>query len=215
MDRVPEPELMLEEAQVRAYANADFDIPHSRFIELLTDRLELSPAGGSAIDLGCGSGDITRRFVAAFPRWAVDAVDGSSTMLAVAAGMTPGDAPIRYLQVRLPAEAGSRYDLIFSNSLLHHLNDPQVLWSSVAARARPGSRVFIMDLLRPPDLATAEALQQQYAADEPAVLQQDFYNSLLAAYEPAEIHAQLHAAQLDLRVETVSDRHFIAWGRVN
>ena len=215
MKRVPEPELMEDEAQVCAYAAADFEAPHSRFIELLASRLDLSPAGGLALDLGCGPGDICRRFSSAYPDWRVDALDGSAAMLTVAAEMTPPHLPIRYLHARLPAATDTRYDLIFSNSLLHHLDDPDVLWSSVRDRARPGCRVFVMDLFRPPDPATARSLLQQYAAEEPDILQTDFFNSLLAAFEPAEISAQLAAAGLDLTVEIVSDRHVIAWGTVD
>ena len=35
MERIPEPELMEDEAQARAYAEANFAEPHSHFIELL------------------------------------------------------------------------------------------------------------------------------------------------------------------------------------
>lgn len=215
MERVPEPELMDDELQVRAYAGADFEAPHSRFIELLLERLQPERSGGRALDLGCGHGDISRRFSVACPDWQVDALDGSAAMLAVAAEMTPDSLPIRYFHAHLPAPAEIRYDLIFSNSLLHHLGDPAVLWSSVRERARPGCPVFVMDLFRPADPGSARSLLQQYAADEPEILQTDFYNSLLAAYEPAEISAQLKAAGLNLTVETVSDRHVIAWGQVD
>ena len=36
MKRVLEPELMLDEHQVRAYAEADFEIPHQDFIRRLS-----------------------------------------------------------------------------------------------------------------------------------------------------------------------------------
>ena len=41
------------------------------------------------------------------------------------------------------------YDLLLSNSLLHHLHDPQVLWRSLPVLGRPGAIVLIMDLMRP------------------------------------------------------------------
>jgi hypothetical protein len=47
-----------------------------------------------------------------------------------------------------------------------------------------------------------------YAEGEPEVLRRDFYNSLLAAFEPGEIRSQLRDEGLDgLRVRSVSDRH--------
>lgn len=215
MKRKPEPELMLDETQVRAYADADFEEPHSHFMTLLNDRLGMPAPAGLALDLGCGAGDISRRCAAAFPGWQIDGVDGSATMLAVARDMTPDDAPIRYREIQLPAPApAQRYDLIISNSLLHHLAEPAVLWATIRAWSNDPCRVFVMDLLRPADRETAQALVEQYAAGEPDVLRHDFLHSLYAAYTDAEIRAQVRAAGLSLRVEVVSDRHIIAWGDV-
>ena len=44
----------------------------------------------------------------------------------------------------------------------------------------------------------------------------DFFNSLLAAYRPDEIRAQLLAVGLGdrLQIDVVSDRHLIVWGNV-
>jgi hypothetical protein len=105
--------------------------------------------------------------------------------------------------------------MIFSNSLLHHLADPAVLWSTIYDWANSGCRVCVMDLLRPESRAAAERLVNQYAGDEPTVLQNDFLHSLLAAYEEAEIVEQLHSASLPLSVEVISDRHVIVWGCVD
>jgi hypothetical protein len=44
----------------------------------------------------------------------------------------------------------------------------------------------------------------------------DFLNSLLAAYRPAEIMAQLVSANMEfLQIEIVSDRHFIVFGSIS
>jgi len=130
--------------------------------------------------------------------------------------MTPADMPVQYLELLLPSPPTGRYDIIFSNSLLHHLSDPAVLWATIRDWAGPHPcQVFIMDLLRPDNQAAAEALVMKYAADEPTVLQHDFLYSLLAAYEAAEISEQIHQAGLALHVEVVSDRHVIVWGDVN
>lgn len=211
---------MLDAEQVRAYAAADFEEPHQRFIELLQMHLAPLPWRGSALDLGCGPGDISFRFLRAFPAWCVDAVDGSSGMIAAgrAAAVAAGvDDRIEFREVRLPDRASvrQRFDLLFSNSLLHHLADPAVLWSSLRQWCGPATRVFIMDLMRPASQADARALVERYASGEPAVLRTDFYNSLLAAYQPEEVATQLQAAALaHLAIEVISDRHFIVWGSV-
>jgi hypothetical protein len=79
---------------------------------------------------------------------------------------------------------------------------------------QPGAPVLIMDLARPADETAARALVDTYAAGDPEVLRTDFHNSLLAAFEPAEVREQLAAADLPFEVATVSDRHLAAWGRV-
>ena len=220
MERIPEPELMLDAEQVKAYAAADFEEPHQRFIELLRVRLAPLRERGVALDLGCGPGDISLRFLRAGPTWRVDAFDGSAAMIAaghasaVAAGL---DDRIAFREVRLPDRAPLQrsYDLVFSNSLLHHLADPAVLWASVRRWSAPAAAVFIMDLMRPASQADARALVERYASGEPAVLRTDFYNSLLAAYQPEEVATQLQAAALaHLAIEVISDRHFIVWGSV-
>ena len=217
LERVPEPELMSDVEQARAYAAADFSEPHDRFVRLLRERLPRLPDVGIAADLGCGPCDIALRFLRAHPRWRVDGVDGSPAMLAEARRALEREgigARIRLLELRLPAlPPDARYELLFSNSLLHHLQNPSVLWTTLRLWGSPGAAVFVMDLQRPASREDAASLVHRYAAGEPDVLRRDFLHSLLAAYRPDEVRAQLERAGLvDLRTETVSDRHFAVWG---
>ena len=217
MERVPEAELMLDPEQALAYARADFAEPHGRCMALLQAKWPSLPARGRALDLGCGPGDVTLRLARLLPQWSIDALDGSAAMLALAreAATAAGVGErVQFIAAVLPADGPPRadYDLVFSNSLLHHLTDPMVLWQAVLRWGRPGAAVLVMDLLRPPTDAEAQALVRRYASTEPAVLRSDFYNSLRAAYRPDEVRRQLEVANLGLSVEIVSDRHIIAWG---
>lgn len=217
MERVAEPELMDEAAQARAYAEADFSAPHDRFIALFREQFPGLEPQGCVLDLGCGPGDITRRFARAFPACELHGVDGASAMLRLAAELQNGSEPetrIRYIHGYLPGATlpQARYATLISNSLLHHLADPGGLWQSILGHGAPGAAIFVMDLMRPDSRATAEAMVAQYAADEPEVLRHDFFHSLLAAYTVDEVRAQLRAAGLDLAVSAVSDRHLIVSG---
>jgi ubiquinone/menaquinone biosynthesis C-methylase UbiE len=219
MRRTPEPELMQTEAQAKAYAEADFDEPHSRCISLFQESFPDVEVTGFVVDLGCGPGDIARRFARAYPQATVHGVDGSATMLAYGERQMRQDPALRdrvaliygYLPgARMPRD---QYDAVICNSLLHHLADPQVLWRSVRRFAGPGAPVLVMDLMRPPSHEVAHQMTDTYAAGEPEVLRRDFYNSLLAAYTPDEIRAQLREARLDfLQVREVSDRHLVIAG---
>jgi ubiquinone/menaquinone biosynthesis C-methylase UbiE len=219
LERIPEPELMDEPEQARAYARADFSEPHQAFVE----RFHQSFSGHhprQVLDLGCGAADITIRFARAYPESKLTGVDGAAAMLVFAraaiaqAGL--GDR-IQLKQARLPETALPRraFDTVISNSLLHHLHDPQTLWRAVTQYTAPGAAVFIMDLRRPDSRELAGTLVDGYAGTEPEILRRDFFNSLLAAFRPEEITEQLAQAGLSLfRVEAVGDRHIIVHGKM-
>lgn len=220
MERIPEPELMDDEAQAQAYAEADFEEPNSRFAELYTEFVGSLRPGAAVLDLGCGPGDITLRIAAAHPEIEIHGLDGSAAMLAfghAALAARPELADrVSFIEGLVPDAPlpRARYDAVVSNSLLHHLHQPEALWRMIRDRARPGAPVLVMDLMRPADQAAAQALVDEYAAGEPEVLRRDFYNSLLAAFEPDEVRQQLELAGLaQLEVLPVSDRHLLVRGR--
>ncbi len=219
MDRIPEPELMDEDEQARAYAEADFDEPHTQCLALLEEAIPDLPEQGVAIDLGCGPGDITFRFARAYPRWQVDGIDGAAAMLRYGQEELMRDTlaeRVRLIHAYLPVDRLPRpsYDFVFSNSLLHHLEDPNVLWNSVRAAAAPGAPVFVMDLARPASREEAVRLVEEHTVHEPPILKKDFLNSLFAAYRTDEVEEQCQRAGLDLTVKMTSDRHWIAYGAV-
>jgi SAM-dependent methyltransferase len=220
MDRIPEPELMNDAEQAAAYALADFEEPHALFIEKFRASFPEEAMAGTVLDLGCGPGDITIRFVHAYPRCVVHGVDGAAAMLAHGRSRVEEEElgeRTRLIEGYLPgAELPlDSYDVVISNSLLHHLRDPMVLWDTVKQYGKSGAAVFIMDLRRPASRGQAAALVDEYAAGEPDILRHDFFHSLLAAYHPDEVSAQLRAAGLDgLRVRMISDRHLLIYGRL-
>lgn len=218
MKRIPEPELMDKLEQARAYARADFAEPHQAFIERFR-RCFPGQRPRRALDLGCGAADVTLRFARAFPESKITGVDGSAVMLLFAheaVGQAGLDDRIELRQLRLPdASLPDRaFDTVISNSLLHHLHDPQTLWQAVTQYAAPGAAVFIMDLRRPESRERAGALVEEYAGTEQEILRRDFFNSLLAAFRPEEITQQLAQAGLPLRAEAVGDRHVIVHGNM-
>ena len=221
MERIVEPELMDDEAQARAYAEADFEEPNARFVALYGDFVGGLPPGAAVLDLGCGPGDITLRIAAANPAIEVHGLDGSAAMLAFGRAALAADAGLRarvqLLEGLVPDAVlpRPRYEAVVSNSLLHHLHDPGGLWRMIRERGAPGAAVLVMDLMRPASEAAARALVDEHAAGEPEVLRRDFYNSLLAAFEPGEVRMQLEEAGLGhFSVAEVSDRHLVVRGRI-
>lgn len=66
IERIPEPELMDDPEQARAYAGADFSEPHQAFVERFTQCFPRHRPR-RVLDLGCGAADITIRFARAIP----------------------------------------------------------------------------------------------------------------------------------------------------
>jgi len=219
MERVPEPELMDEPDQVLAYAGADFSVPHQDFVSRFGACFpDASLDGATVIDLGCGPADVTVRFARAYPACRIVGLDAGHNMLQSASRRVVGEglqSRVAFVLVRLPDYGwlGQRFDAVISNSLLHHLADPLVLWDAIGRCASKDAPILVMDLLRPDDAAGLDALVTRYAAGEPPVLQQDFRNSLMAGYTADEVRDQLSRVGLPLTVRVVSDRHWIAHGR--
>jgi len=208
--------------QAEAYANADFEEPHRRVIELFNVEFPGAYVKGEILDLGCGPGDVTFRFAKRFPHSIVVGVDGAAAMIALANERKVQEQGIAdkvtFIEGSIPGTElpGGPYDLIVSNSLLHHLHRPDVLWETILDCASPGTKIFVVDLFRPESEKEAERIVSEYSGNEPEILKKDFYNSLRAAFTPAEVEQQLASAGLsELSVKVVSDRHLIAYGKKN
>lgn len=218
MKRVPETELMTEKDQVEAYGRADFEEPHSNYISLIKETFPEISSFSTVLDLGAGAGDIVLRFANEFPDAHIDALDGSSEMLGFAENLIKAQPGVRervsFIHSNIQDfKTEKSYELIMSNSLLHHLGDPSHFWDKISEVSRPGTRIFIMDLMRPGTIAEAGELKEMYTQGEPEVLKRDFYNSLLAAFEIEEVREQIIRAGLgNLEIRQVSDRHLIVFG---
>ena len=232
MRRSVEPELMDEPLQVQAYAQADFRATDQALVERLVEIFGESLGDGPGprlVDLGCGPGNISFLLAERFPQASVLGLDGAAAMLEVAqqelaqrALACPGLADrMGFAQVVLGPETLplGGFTAVVSNSLLHHLHDPQALWSHLRQLAAPGAAIYIKDLRRPATPEAALALQQMHLASAPPVLQRDYLASLHAAFEPAEVEAQLGSAGLPvgeqgLQVAALDDRYLEVWGRL-
>jgi len=202
MKRILESELMNGHEQARAYAEANLEECEQQFVEEFRKAFKNTPLGEAVLDLGCGPGGITRCFARTFCDCKIHALDGSKSMIQLALELTKKAQltdNIQYFQGTLPEEKLplEKYDIIISNSLLHHLPDPLVLWNTIKQYARKGTLVFVQDLVRPQTKHDAGNLVKIDAEHEPQVFRDDFYNSLLAAFELDEVEDQLRNVNLE------------------
>lgn len=216
MNRVLEPELMDDPMQAEVYARADFVEENQGFVDRFKEYFsEFSQ--GKVLDLGCGPADIPIRFAKLYPACQVIGIDASAPMIQLGeqavkqAGLTDR---ITLRCERFEEVAGARIvDAVISNSLLHHLPTPLLFWQKLRQLVKPGAPVLVMDLLRPESSEAAQAIVDQYAANEPDILRRDFYNSLLAAFTEDEIGSQLARMNLTrLLIDIPDDRHWVVGG---
>jgi ubiquinone/menaquinone biosynthesis C-methylase UbiE len=210
MDRILEPEIMDGSAEADAYARADFSDSNQWYADHFTK--EYPAHLKEIVDLGCGPADVTLRVARLAPHARIIAVDGSASMLefarkAIHAAQLSHHVTLH--QGRIPGLSlpEHHFDAVLSKDMLHHLPDPQALWSEVRRLGRPGAAVYVMDLMRPDSPLEAREIVERVAAREHPILKEDFYNSLCAAFTVSEVRSQLQSADLPLTVEKVTERH--------
>jgi len=219
MPRQGEPEYMDDPAEAEAYAAADFAQVNDAFVGRLLELV--GPAETArAVDLGTGPADIPIRVVRARPLWRVTGVDASQAMLDLAAEAVDraglaGSIELALADAKSMALPAGGFDVVFSNSILHHITDTDPFWSEVKRLAAPGATVFLRDLARPATPAAAREIVTRCCGAESELLQEEFYRSLLSAYTVEEVREQLDRAGLGvLEVGRVTDRHLDVFGRL-
>lgn len=96
--------------------------------------------GLRVFDLGCGTGELTRRLADALPESDVLGIDSSEEMLGQAEGFArPG---LRFEQ-RSIEETEGEFDLVFSNAAIQWVDDHAALIPKIVSMVAPGGQVTI------------------------------------------------------------------------
>lgn len=107
------------------------------------DLLSLVEAGGSprVVDLGCGTGELTRLAHARLGARETIGVDTSAAMLA-RAGAQAGDG-VSFQQGDLAAFRGAPFDVVLSNAAVHWVPDHEALFPRLLALVAPGGQIAV------------------------------------------------------------------------
>ncbi|GIX05494.1 MAG: hypothetical protein KatS3mg114_1363 [Planctomycetaceae bacterium] len=221
LPRVLEPEWMDSAEEALAYDTMDHREVNRRFVDDLLqvwgEHYGSESPEVEVFDAGTGTAQIPIELVSRGCGWKVVAADAALEMLRRArwnvqqAGYAQQITCVWHDCKTLPAAARS-YDIVMSNSLLHHLPQPWAGLRTCWALVRPGGLLFMRDLLRPSSLAELEHLVQCYAGDAHPVQRQLFRASLHAALTLDEL--QLWIEQVGIthpRLYASSDRHWTLW----
>ena len=98
--------------------------------------------GCRAIDLGCGTGELTRAVHDRLGCAATLGVDSSDTMLADSAPFT--SEAVRFEQADIQTlSTPTPFDLVFSNAALHWIADHPALWTMLRGLVAPGGQLAV------------------------------------------------------------------------
>lgn|SRR5487761_117352 len=199
--RKPEPEAMDEPGEVEAYASATAQAYLNAIDDTFVEQaLSLGMTKGWALDVGVGPGSILLKVAQRSPGMRLIGIDRSPAMIASAlrSAASQGLADRAKFCVadaaRLPFP-DERFALVWSNSVLHHLYDPNIAFSEMARAAKPGGAVLLRDLRRPSRLALAPHIAW-YGRHYTAMMKRLYGNSVRAAYTPAELKELLEQSPL-------------------
>lgn len=138
-------------AAAQSYLNQIDDTFLARAVRLVNRRER-----GRALDIGTGPGQIVVKLARQLTRWKFVAVDRSSHMIAEAVANLAAAGPDLAGRVEFQiADANAlpfpdaTFDLIFCNSVLHHMFEPERLLAEMARVAKPRGAVLLRDLRRP------------------------------------------------------------------
>jgi ubiquinone/menaquinone biosynthesis C-methylase UbiE len=211
LPRVLETEIMDSADEANEYDAMDHGQVNATFVD---DLLAAIGAARLVLDVGTGTALIPLELCRRSSPTRVVGVDMAREMLLVGrenVARAGASERVRLLLAdakRLPF-ADRSMAVVASNSLVHHIPDPQAaLVELVRVAARP-ARIFVRDLLRPANERTLQTLVDQHAADatpRQRVMLADSLRASLTLEELRQIVARLGFPAA--AVQQTSDRHW-------
>lgn len=95
------------------------------------------------IDLGCGTGELTRRLTDHLPQSNVLGIDASEEMLKEAAVFSNPQLEFEHCSMETILASGKKWDIVFSNAAIQWLDDHEKLLPAIIAIVNPGGQLAI------------------------------------------------------------------------
>ena len=187
---------MSGEDEVSAYASAasqqHLDALDNTFVDhVLSLGVPEGMQDGRLLDVGCGPGNITLKIARRLPRFLVVGLDRSANMVRAArraAAELEMESRVTFQQAhasRIPFADGS-FDIVLSNSVMHHLASPLKSFEEMLRVAKPDGAIMVRDLRRPSRLAYPWHVRW-YGRHYSGIMKRLFEDSVRAAYTPGEL----------------------------
>jgi ubiquinone/menaquinone biosynthesis C-methylase UbiE len=214
--RILEIEVMDTAEEAREYDDIDHREVNARFADDF-ERFATNhsmPDDSRILDIGTGTALIPIEIAQRMPGVHITAIDLAEEMLILArrnverAGLAHR---IRLQQIDAKDLAASdrAFDAVVSNSIIHHIPEPLLVFREIRRVVRPGGVMFVRDLLRPETEAELQSLVDLHAAGANARQRQLLADSLHAALTLDEVRDLSTAIGLSREaVQQTSDRHW-------
>ncbi|MFO0924456.1 MAG: class I SAM-dependent methyltransferase [Pirellulales bacterium] len=211
LPRTLEPEVMDTQEDAMEYDAMDHSHVNRVFVE---DLLQCEPLGRDVLDVGTGTALIPVELCARNEDVRVMAYDASVEMLEVARFHLESKGLMQRIQLQFGDAKtmifqDAYFDTVMSNSIVHHIPEPEIVIAEMVRVLRPGGLLFVRDLYRPDTEAEVEHLVDTYARGETDYSRQLLRQSFHAALRLDEIQAMV--GRLGFPASTVtmtSDRHW-------
>ncbi|MCY7366805.1 MAG: class I SAM-dependent methyltransferase [Chamaesiphon sp.] len=211
MNRILEPEVMDTWLEATAYDAMDFESVNTAFA---TDAIDLDPHAIKILDVGTGTARIPILMCQQRPQYLITGIDLAQSMLIIgqrnveAAGLNQRIRLERVDSKRMPYP-DLEFDMVVSNSLVHHIPDPLSFFQEIKRLVRPGGAILIRDLIRPESDYIVNQLVAKIGENYDTHQQQlvrDSLNAALTLVEVQELIDQVGLEQVNLTQS--SDLHW-------
>jgi len=207
---------METDEEANDYDSMDHAAVSQAFID---DLLAGGDVVGEVIDLGTGTAQIPILLCQQVEECRVMAIDLSVAMLDLArlnieVNSLINRIALAHIDSKELLYEDDQFDLVMSNSIVHHVPEPATVIAEAVRVTKPGGRLFFRDLLRPSGDSSVEQLVAMYAAEADAHQRKMFDDSLRAALSLDEVREVVGALGFASEsVAATSDRHW-TWDTV-
>jgi ubiquinone/menaquinone biosynthesis C-methylase UbiE len=213
MQRVLEPEVMDSWEEAVAYDAMDFTEVNAAFAQ---QAIALAPLTAKVLDAGTGTARIPLLLCQQRPQWQVTAIDLAENMLKIGAehikkaGLQQ-QIVLELVDAKQLPYPNEHFDMVISNSLIHHLPDPLPFLQELKRVVKPNGAILIRDLFRPANPEILNNLVESIGTEYDSHQKQLFADSLHAAFTIDEVNQLISQAGLQaVKIYQSSDRHWTA-----
>ncbi len=211
MQRVTEPEVMDSLEEAIAYDAMDFTEVNTAFAQRA---IELGSLSGLMLDAGTGTARIPILICQERPQWQIIGIDLAESMLQVGrknveqAGLQQ-QITLESVDAKQLPYPDAHFDMVISNSLIHHLPDPLPFLKELKRVLKPNGGILIRDLIRPMNEDIMNGLVDSIGTEYDEHQKMLFRDSLHAAFTLDEVNQLVLDAGLEgAKLYQSSDRHW-------